>query len=122
MSNNNNSTSVSFAIVVDNDVAAVLNFPKDVVGSELIIAALSSNPRVVRRPEIVTIESKGPMAFFDLYIDDELGLNIGYRTDQDSAGAIIAGLSSNPTIILIDSSLGVSSGWTWDGTDFTAPQ
>jgi len=123
MTNINNDDIGAFAIVVDNEVAGVMYFRIGETMDALGAAALS-NPTIVRRPEIVNFPGKGPMAFFDFYVDGELGPNIGYRTDMDNSAAIVAGLSSDPTIVQIDRSLNpnVDAGWTWDGTNFSAPQ
>jgi len=113
----------AFAIVVDSEVAVVMYFRIGETMDALGAAALS-NPTIVRRSEIVNFPGKGPMAFFDFYVDGELGPNIGYRTDMDNSAAIVAALSSNPTIVQIDTSLNpnVNTGWIWDGTNFLEPQ
>lgn len=126
----NTQGSAFFAVVIDGEVASVLTFATSIKINdtetaspfEPIIAALSSNPSVVRKSEIFNFPDKGPMVMFEFYVDNEIASTVGYRSDALDSEAIIASLSSDPTIVPVDSSLGVSSGWTWDGTNFTAPQ
>lgn len=124
------SNMASFAIIVDGEVVDIISFAKNnqtddtetITPLDQYTAAFSSNPRIVKKPEIYNFPDKGPMVMFEIYVGDELATTIGYREDMANSQAIVAGLSSDPTIISVDPSLGIAGGWTWDGTNFTAPQ
>jgi hypothetical protein len=55
--------------------------------------------------------------------DGEVFMKFTLDTDASPAGEMwSAGLKSNPTIIQVDKNSPVDSGWTYDGTNFTAPE
>lgn len=80
------------------------------------MAAYSSNPRIVPVQKLLEFSNGATHQSFQVFVGEELTMVVGYDVGE---AALIAGLSSNPTIIPIDPSHGISAGWTWDGTDFT---
>lgn len=67
------------------------------------------------------------MRKFVLVIDGEVGTDLVFEDQGDGPKfeanrMLAAALSSNPTILEVPSDSPVRSGWTWDGSTFTAPQ
>lgn len=111
---NLNSLTWNFAVIVDGEVAQVL-----IVSDEAQMAAYSSNPTIVSLLELWKFPNGKTHQGFNVVVENELVMTIGYDISDE---ALIAALSSNPTIIPINPSDGIAAGWTWDGTNFTAPQ
>lgn len=101
----------NFAVVVGNEVTSVL-----IVSNPMIMAAYSSNPRIVPVQELLEFTNGAIHQSFQVFVGEELAMIVGYDVGE---AALVAGLSSNPTIIPIDPSHGISVGWMWDGTNFT---
>ena len=57
----------------------------------------------------------GEDVFAVIHVDDDPEIN-------QNGPRISAGLSSNPIVVEIDTSIPVSHGWTWDGTTVNPPQ
>lgn len=107
---NVSSSSWNFAVVVGNEVTSVL-----IVSIPMLIAAYSSNPRIVPVEKLLEFPNGAIHQSFQVFVGEELAVVAGYDVND---AALIAGLSSDPTIIPIDPSHGISGGWTWDGTNF----
>ena len=101
----------NFAVVVGNEVTSIL-----VVSVPVIIAAYSSNPRIVPVQELLKLPNGAIHQSFQVFVGEELAITVGYELNE---AALIAGLCSDPTIIPVDPNHGISAGWTWDGTNFT---
>lgn len=64
-----------------------------------------------------------PIRYFVVLVENEYAGIIGFPDNQNME-AVIAGLSSNPTIISCPSLNileGVGPGWIWDGSSFHPP-
>jgi|DEB19_MinimDraft_3_1074340.scaffolds.fasta_scaffold01602_9 hypothetical protein len=60
---------------------------------------------------------------FILVIDGESGPDLVLDDQATSQStALCAALSSNPTIVEVSPDLQIGIGWSWDGSNFTAPQ
>jgi hypothetical protein len=111
---NLNSPTWNFAVIVDGEVAQVL-----IVDNEAQMAAYSSNPTIAPLLKLWEFPNGKTHQGFNVVVENELAMTIGYDISDE---ALIASLSSNPTIIPINPSDGIVAGWTWDGTNFKAPE
>lgn len=64
-----------------------------------------------------------PIKYFIVLVENEYAGIIGFPDNQNME-SVIAGLSSNPTIVPcpdLSTVYGVGRGWIWDGTSFSPP-
>jgi len=105
-----------FAFIVDGDVGMVtlINQQEDQMK---YVNCLRNNPEIVE----VKQDHKLLPIRFDFVNDGVVNLFMEFP-NAPSHARFIACLRSNPTIIEVEPSNPVRAGWTYDGTNFNAPE
>lgn len=109
-----------FAFIVDGDVGMVtlINQQEDQMK---YVNCLRNNPEIVEVEQDSTSRYATLPIKFNFLNDGVVNLFMDFP-DAPSHARFVACLRSNPTIIEVEPSNPVRAGWTYDGTNFNAPE